>query len=831
MAILFEDVTESAGISLVKQSWGVAWGDLNGDGFPDLWINNHQQKPVTLYLNQQNGTFEEITDQAFVSLDETSGDFHGAAWFDFDNDGDQDLFQLSGGAQGLDDDSPAKQKRLFVNNNGQLQDRATSLGINYPLGRGRVAVPVDINKDGLLDVVFTSPLRNDGQGESTVFLQTADGDFDNIGASTGLNPDVPNGTFALISNLIGDNHPELIYFDNSKPLTIYDISTLPFQDISTEIIGNFPSELNKVQDIAVADFNNDLKLDLYVTQEGSPNTGFRRDTVRQARATLRPSETKERGLEFDAEGGNVRFDFDGDIAGLRQLFLGTNVSTEDIFIGSTGFNPDSLEFTLNPNNFRVSGIAPFTPTVDRGVYIGYSRAKKTWQILWSSNDTKDEVNFVVQSDTEISDIAPINFKESFTPSPDFLLINSDRGLIEQTEASGIDPFLVSGHNVVAGDLDNDMDVDIYVVGTGNVKNLPNVLYENQGDGTFVAVADAGGAAGTELGLGDAVVIADYDLDGFLDLYVTNGDVLAFKRPFLIDGPNQLFRNQGNDNHWLQVDLQGVISNRDGIGAQIIATAGDKQQLREQNSGVHNKGQNYQRIHFGLADNNQVNLLEINWTSGIIQKLSNIDADQIINVVEGIGTANNDTICGSSSSETLIGNSGNDLLQGKGGNDILEGNDGLDTLEGHEGDDFLLGGKGKDTLDGGIGKDTLNGGSWNDILNGGADEDVLISGRGKDTVTGGAGADTFFYSIPEHGRDIITDFAVTEDTIDLSQIITGASFSSPNPFDDYVSLVQSGNNTKVLIDQNGDAVGGEGRLIANLENVHSLTVVEDNFVFG
>ena len=69
--------------------------------------------------------------------------------------------------------------------------------------------------------------------------------------------------------------------------------------------------------------------------------------------------------------------------------------------------------------------------------------------------------------------------------------------------------------------DNDMDVDAYVVASAS-DNLPNILYENQGDGTFVAVPDAGGAAGTTLGRGDSVVTADYDGDGFIDLFVTNG---------------------------------------------------------------------------------------------------------------------------------------------------------------------------------------------------------------------------------------------------------------------------------------------------------------------
>ena len=802
MVISFQEVTDSAGISLIRQSWGVAWGDLNGDKLPDIWVNNHQQKPVTLYLNQGDGTFENVTNQTFVSNDDTIGDFHGPAWFDFDNDGDLDLLQIAGGDQGFDDDNPNKQNKLFVNNNGQLEDRAVELDVNYPLGRARVPVPVDIDNDGLLDFVYTGPIRNDGQGAATVFRQTADGDFENIGASTGLNTNVPNGTFALISNLTGDVNPELIYYDNNNPLTVYDISNLPFDDITNEVIPNAPAGLGAIQDIAAADFNNDLKIDLYVTQKGAPSTGFRRDSNQQARATLRPSANQERGLEFDAANGDVMFDFNGDIASVPNFFRGTNISPDDIFIGSAGVNPNSLEFTLDPNDPDVQGIADFTPTVDRGVYIGYDPTQQTWQVLWSSDRVNDELNLIFESTTQLSTIAPINFSDSFIPNPDFLLINSDNGFIDQTEESGLDLPPVSGHNVVAGDFDNDMDRDIYVLATGNVENFPNVMYENQGDGTFVAVPDAGGAEGTPLGVGDAVVVADYDLDGFLDLYTTNGDVFGFKRPFYLDGPNQLFRNQGNSNNWLQIDLEGVVSNRDGIGTQVFATAGGMTQLVEQNGGVHNRGQDSQLVHFGLADNTQVSTLEVQWTSGVVQKLSNIDVNQVIDVVEGVGLGGNDSITGSSGQDELFGNNGNDTLRGQAGNDILNGGDGRDDLFGNNGNDTLRGQAGNDILNGGGGRDelfgnngddllrgqgsndTLNGGGGrdrafgnfgndlvrgqggNDTLDGGTGNDILIGNRGNDTITGQAGRDRFRFLRPTDGVDNITDFNSSDDTIEI-----------------------------------------------------------------
>jgi hypothetical protein len=132
-----------------------------------------------------------------------------------------------------------------------------------------------------------------------------------------------------------------------------------------------------------------------------------------------------------------------------------------------------------------------------------------------------------------------------------------------------------------------------------------------------------------IGRGDAVSTADYDQDGFIDFILTNGP----KYDPLNTGPTQLFRNLGNSNHWLQLDLEGVISNRDGIGTKIIATTQGIQQFRLQDDGMHRSSQDHKRIHFGLGPHTIVNNLKIEWPSGIIQTINNLPADQIVQVIE------------------------------------------------------------------------------------------------------------------------------------------------------------------------------------------------------
>ena len=237
---------------------------------------------------------------------------------------------------------------------------------------------------------------------------------------------------------------------------------------------------------------------------------------------------------------------------------------------------------------------------------------------------------IIRSENEITNVKAIAFNNDLEPLADQLLINDGERLLDLTDGSGLNSVRTAGVSTVAGDFDNDMDLDLYVVTANAAGNEPNVLYNNQGDGTFEAVADLRDGEGTTFGIGDTVSTADYNNDGFLDLLLTNGEF-----PHLLNktAPYQLLENEGNDNHWLAIDLEGTVSNRDGIGAKVYVTAGGVTQLREQTGGIHDQAQNDSRLHFGLADNAVVDEIEIQWSSGITQNLTNINSDRILDIVE------------------------------------------------------------------------------------------------------------------------------------------------------------------------------------------------------
>ena len=323
-----------------------------------------------------------------------------------------------------------------------------------------------------------------------------------------------------------------------------------------------------------------------------------------------------------------------------------------------------------------------------------------------------------------------------------------------------------------------------------------------GNGTFRTVPQAGGAAGTSFGFhwldfetGSKLATADYNNDGALDIFI-GSTVGRSPRKTYLGTPSQLLENSGNNNNWIQVNLQGTQSNRDGIGAQVRVTSGGTTQLREQNGGTHNFAQNDTRLHFGLAQDSVVNNIEIKWPSGVTQVLNNVAVNQILNIVEPFannifgnggnnrlalgfstgqadkidGLAGNDTINGFGGNDSIIGGVGvdllfgsegadtleggdggdtlkggddNDLLSGGTGYDLLEGNDGDDTINGNLGNDFLVGGAGFDVLNGNEGRDTINGNAGNDLINGGLGNDRLIGEAGNDTINGGADTDEIF----------------------------------------------------------------------------------------
>lgn len=603
-AIAFEDVTIAAGVTDVGTSWGSAWGDFNGDGHPDLWTSNHSRRPA-LFLNSGDGTFVDIAEQIVpedVWAVYFQHDAHGAAWADFDNDGDQDLIELADGGSSNDPNY------LWVNmDQAAFVDLAPVLGVDLPGAAGRTPAWWDWNSDGLLDLVVPT---HGGASPVNLFGQTKQG-FVNLNDAVNLS--VSGGTsFAQLTDLSGDGVQELLVFPIGPGTGAFSREQKVLVDLTAPL---GLDAVGGVTDGVAADFNGDLVPEIAIVR------GEEKNDVVQASDGRIEAHLNSNGFEtgFSFWGlGDITFD----------LYPSFKVSPEDVFIGAAGQNPVAIPFVLSSDDPFANGIPMHTPGVSRGFYIGYDDQAQAWSLLLSS-PFLDQRNVVVESVDPLTLLSAVGFDPDDLPRPNSLLAKTNGVFVDIAGTAGLE-VPSSGRGIGVGDFDNDMDLDLYIAATGPVENRPNVLYENLGGGSFQAVANAGGAAGGIEGRGDAVSVADYDSDGFLDLFVTNG---FSREPFTDDGPYLLFRNLGNANHWIEIDLEGVQSNRDGIGARIVATAGGIAQLREHGNEAHLRAQNHRRAHFGLGGHATVDEITVAWPSGAIQQIDDMPANQVIRVVE------------------------------------------------------------------------------------------------------------------------------------------------------------------------------------------------------
>ena len=146
--------------------------------------------------------------------------------------------------------------------------------------------------------------------------------------------------------------------------------------------------------------------------------------------------------------------------------------------------------------------------------------------------------------------------------------------------------------------------------------------------TFTKIAT--GSPVNDLGYSAGCAWGDYDNDGFLDLFVSNGWITKSENNFL-------YRNNGNSNSWITFKLVGTVSNRAAIGAKVRVYAtihgNPIWQMREISGGSGYGSQNDMRPSFGLGDATNVDLVQIEWPSGIVQTLTSVPAKQLLTVVE------------------------------------------------------------------------------------------------------------------------------------------------------------------------------------------------------
>jgi hypothetical protein len=211
---------------------------------------------------------------------------------------------------------------------------------------------------------------------------------------------------------------------------------------------------------------------------------------------------------------------------------------------------------------------------------------------------------------------------------DVLLRNRGDGTFEDVTARAGALLVGDGaRNSGFADLDNDGWLDLYVTrgGHSDGPTQPNALLHNRGDGTFEEVGAAAGVEGLVPGNTASLAFADYDLDGFLDVAVTNGG-----GHHAISGPHLLFRNRGaGGGRWLRVLPRGGPGNTDGFGARVRVRLPDGRILVRETGGARVMAQDEAPVHVGLGTSAHARDVCVSWTDGTEARLQGVPADQTL----------------------------------------------------------------------------------------------------------------------------------------------------------------------------------------------------------
>ncbi|MBI1193904.1 MAG: T9SS type A sorting domain-containing protein [Bacteroidetes bacterium] len=703
----YEDVSAEFGFGQWFYSWGSAWGDQNGDGKPDLFLGNHYRvKDRNLpYLYLHDGGF--FTRDTLPDYDSVK-DMHGSAWMDFDNDGDDDLYIVTGRAAG---------NLLLVNDgSGGLTDQTLPWGVAMTDARGRTPIWFDANRDGKLDLLTTNGNPLSPLNRINTLLIQGEGQFQTslIDSMTAIGR--ISGSGAMIGDPWGAGWASLGLFSD-KALHWLLPGCLPMYQ-------QYRFDKTDLEQVIPGDFNGDGLTDLYLVRADQSQANASADypinykesfsinfihpdsstwirTPRHATGTLSPDGTltyvPDPGFAGpDSMAINVCDSFGTCINKVIYLMVdpvpataGTNpfpvktdsflvislsdlihpfrhslrlilyprdtlhqavrlkvasdsllllaepafaVSADSIFVGSTGWHPEASDrYLFNKSNPACWGAFPYSPGTGRGLYIHYELATDEWVIAFNTHSVDQRSDAFLFSTDSFRVSGYLNFSDVAQLTADVMLFSNGFGYDEVTEWAG----LGVPNAAVAGaalDVDNDGDLDLYLSCGLLDRNQPNLLWENLGNGQFVPVVLAGGAEGPLVGSGGTPSAADFNGDGFLDLFLENGRGNGSGIP----GPYVLLRNRGNSNSWLRLKLQGRASSRDAIGTVAELWSGGKKQIRIADGGQNRYSQSQRILHFGLGAAEQADSIILRWPSGIVQRIPPVAGSQTVTVTEPIG---------------------------------------------------------------------------------------------------------------------------------------------------------------------------------------------------
>jgi hypothetical protein len=492
----------------------------------------------------------------------------GVAVFDYDGDGDLDVYFVNGNHLTAPPD-PAITGRLYRNDGGlKFTDVTQAAGVGVA-GYGQGACAGDLNGDGALDLYLTLL-------EDSCYLQNrGDGTFVVRTKEAGL-VERGWGQSCALFDYDGDSHIDL-----------YSLKYLTYAlDMPQE--EHVVREGRKVRDFIGPWAFAGQSSRLYRNR----GNGTFQDVTRAA------------GV-WNAEGkgmGVSAVDFDGD-------------DRTDIYQANDGV-PDFLFRNLGHGRFEETGLAT-------GVAVGEDGTPK-------SSMGGDAFDFDNDGDLDLT--IPVVQR--------YALFRNDGGLFtEISETSGVAPATgrLTGFSAATGDFDCDGDLDVYYTNGGVHSHelapvsadyptrygMADTVLANDGHGRFTDVSKSAGAYFERTLVGRGSGLGDLDNDGDLDLVVSNAG-----------GPAVVLRNDSARGHWLTLKLRGRAPNTEALGAKIWLVAGGRKQYREVTASGGYLSSNDRRVHFGLGPAAVVDSIEIRWPDGARETRTAVPADQFLTIERG-----------------------------------------------------------------------------------------------------------------------------------------------------------------------------------------------------
>ena len=452
----------------------------------------------------------------------------------------------------------------------------------------------DYDQDGNVDLFVCSSVSS-GSVTNRLYRNNGNGTFTRITRGTPVNERADAGA-AVWGDFDSDGDLDLFVSNWASPARDFFYRNEGDGTFTKITQGAWVTDSGAGIGAAWADYDNDGYLDLYVVNSNNQDDFLYHNnhdgTV--TRITTGPI--------YTSGGGSIGcawadYDGDGDL---------------DLLVANSGPSQSVLQKDVlfrNDGNGVFTRILTGAPVAVGGHSVGVS---------WGDYDNDGDLDLFV---TDVFD----NNRLYRNDGPN--------GFVRITEGAIVND---GGNSVGAawGDYDNDGYLDLFIARTrADYTAENNLLYHNEGDGTFSKVTT--GAVMNDVARSFGCAWADFDNDGDLDLFVANGGSMGLSSP----EPGFLYRNDGGANNWIHVRLVGTVSNRSAIGAKVRVKATIKGktfwQLREISGGSGYCSQNDLRAHFGLGNATNVEVLRIEWPSGIVQELRDVPAQQTLTVTEPI----------------------------------------------------------------------------------------------------------------------------------------------------------------------------------------------------